>query len=1622
MAFWRVFTVMGLAAGLLAACSPASDVETAPGPEFETRPADAPRAAPEQASQFAFLRYRVDFSADAPGICLGFTHPLDPAADYQSYIALESGESLAVSAEGQTLCLGGMSFGESMQLTLRAGFPAADGLALRQDETIEIDFGDRPAYVGIAGDGVILPRLDADGLAIETVNVEAVSIRLWRITDRALAFRSISSGFNAAEGEYSWLGGDEDPFSVAERIWDGEMDTAGALNTPVTTVFPIADAIGTLQPGAYFIEVDDAAEQEGSYRNPARARRWLVITDLALTAYRGEGGIDYVVRSLQTARPVPGVEVELVARNNEILASATTDQGGRARFDAPLTRGDGVMAPRLLTAYGPDNDFAVLDLQRAPVDLSGQDVGGRQRPDGADGYLYLDRGIYRPGEHVYANALFRDVEARAVTDRPGTLILYGPNGLEADRRRFETAEAAGAVFWEFDLPAQAARGQWRIDAELDGHGRVAQTRFSVEDFVPQRIALDLEADSETPVLAGETRDVSADVRFLYGAPGAGLTVESRIRVETDPNPFPDYSGFRFGRHDQAFREISRDLPDTVADGAGRANIVVTPANSGLDASVPLRIRAVISAIEPGGRAVADDVRLPYRPQPVYLGVEPQFEGRARRQQAIGFNLVALDAQGQLEAGSASWQLLRIDWEYDWYRTSGGRWQWRRSRNVVLVEEGVAGLANDAPTELQLPPMDWGDYQLVLTHDTTGVTSSTGFWVGWGARASSGNQAPDRVRLAGPDEALAVGGEAVINILPPYAGEAEIVIATDRVLETRAITVPEEGAEISLRVDEDWGAGAYVMVSVLTPRDPVAEPRPRRAVGVMHLPVDVSDRTFEIALNAPDLVRPRQTLALEVEADGPVRDGAWITVAAVDEGILALTRFQSPDPAEWYFGKTTLDVDLLDDYGRLLDPNQGAAAAIRSGGDQIGGAGLSVVPTRTVALYSGPVPLDRNGRATVELDIPDFNGELRLMAVAWSGNGVGSAAQPLTVRDQVPAELILPRFLAPGDSSMTTLTLDNVEGAAGQYAARIGAELPVNADIETRYELASGERVDPRHPIAASDTGIGELSLSVTGPDGFAVERSYPLEVRSAWLPYSSIDRGRLSPGESWTVSADALGSFMPGTGVLSVSFSPTPLDEAALLRSLSRYPYGCSEQITSRAMPLLYADQLAQLSGADGVNEARARVQESIGTLLSRQAADGTFGLWRVGDRGSTPWLGVYAVDFLARAAEAGYTVPDAALERAYQSLVHIGNQELWRVNGYDRTISMWRGQTDTDQRLTDRSAAYALYVLARDGRADRSRLRYMHDERLQQIASPLARAQLAVALYLIGDRARSQSAFDAAESALGYANTGDWYQSSRRDLAGVLALAAEAGETERVERLAERVAAELPEPSRLTTQEKAFLLLAARAMGGEAVTINISAGELAANLGQSEFELMAGDLQAQFGFDNAGSGPVWVTQIAHGDPVSAPPVAMQGVVVQKRLSTMDGQPVALDAITQGDRMIIDIIVAPSEMRTIPAIVVDLLPAGFEIEAVVDPGDAGANGAYSWLRQLNSPRIAEARDDRFVAAIDLRERRPIRLAYIVRAVTPGTYTFPGAVMEDMYRPDVFGRSESRSVSIAPREG
>ncbi len=1634
----RTFGVLAAVVALLAACGGSEDQDSpssqstptniapasgaAQSVALESRDNNAPRAEPEAPRRFAYLRYRIDTSQRSPRACLVFSKALNASLDYGPYVRVSRSSLPALSVEGDALCLGGLEFGSQAAVSVLAGLPSADGDELAADESVTLEFADRPAFVGFAGDGVILPRKDADGLAIETVNVDTLKIEVNRVNDRALAFRRIVAGYSAGAREYERLYGDESPSGVGSLMWSGEMDVESERNAPATTVFPLAETIGAAEPGAYVISVREKTDNDRDY-GVARAERWIVITDVALTAYRGKTGLSVVARSLDTARPLADTRVDLVARSNEVLASGETDDSGLISFDPAILRGEGPDAPRLALAYGPEGDFAVLDLERAPVDLSSQPVGGRYGGGAIEGYLYFDRGIYRPGETVRATALLRDGEARAVDDRAGTITVYAPNGLEAQVERFDGAPEAGAVRLDYEISTNAARGQWRMEVAIDGIGPVAYGGFAVEDFVPQRVALELEGDVDTPLEAGDVAQVDADVRFLYGAPGAGLTVEGAGRIEVDYQPFEDLEDFSFGLHDQGYSATRIEAADAVADGQGRATLVFDPENEGVDSMRPLSLRLVVSALEPGGRPVSENIRFAYRPRDRYLGLKVGDAG-TKVDTPLSFDAVLVDAQGEGRPGRADWTLVRVDVDYDWFRQSNGQWQWRRSERTVPIQSGETEFSAQGRAQITTQPLDYGRYELRFNSGNGGAQASLSFYASWWGDPSrqGGIDAPDQVQVVGPSDPVNVGDTVEFRLDAPYAGFAEVVLASDEVLERRTLRLPENGATVSFTASEDWGAGAYVMASVYTPRDPVAEPRPRRAVGVAHAPIDVSARTFSMEVDAPEVARPREQMTLTLTAEGPIDENAYVTLAAVDEGILRLTKFESPKPSEFFFGKRALAVDLFDDYGRVLDPNQGAAAEVRSGGDSLGGPGLSVVPTKTVALFEGPVAFNRRGEAEITFDLPDFNGQLRLMAVAWSATGVGEMSEPLIIRDPVAVDMVLPRFLAPGDEAFATLSLDNVEGEAGDYRARIEADSPLDVTKSGALEvqLGQGERVDRSVSLAAADSeGVAEITVDASGPRRFSVEHAYPIQVRSAFLPVSVVDRGRLEPGERYDPPADSLMSFAPGSVEVSVSFSAFPIDAGALYESLSRYPYGCSEQIVSRAMPLVYAGQAAALAQRDDDGESVRLVQDAVESLLARQSSDGAFGLWRVGDRNASPWLGAYITDFLYRAKQAGAPVPDAALEQAYAALSPLAEGEPYRAYGYDTARNWdddeapwWFG--DTYDRRMARAKAYAAYVLARAGRMDVSRLRYIHDEEMEVLRSPLARAQIGAALAFMGDQARAVSAFDGAEDRIGYTNRGNYYQSATRDLAGITALAAEAGETELTTRLTEQLAQTAVEPERLTTQEKAFLLMALNSVtGGEQVRIN-ARGADEDRTGQ--YSLTGEQLSEGASFTNRGNAAVWRTTIVRGAPTTPPDAVAEGVSVSKTVWDLDGATANLSDVRQGDQFIVEIALRPRNRRLAPMIVADLLPAGFEIEATLSPDDV-REGPFAWVGELARLKASEERDDRFVAALDLRGE-PATIAYMVRAVTPGVFTAPGAVAENMYKPDEFGRSASSTITIA----
>ncbi|MFN4225403.1 MAG: alpha-2-macroglobulin family protein [Hyphomonas sp.] len=1615
-------------------------VERSPSDQVAARKREEARQRAREAAnqEFSYFRYRIDTSTEQPLACFVFSAPLDPKTDYSPYVEFRPAFRAALTVQGRELCVGGLSFGTTRTAIILAGLPAADGRTLKRAETVPIDFADRPPFVGFKGTGVILPRENADGLPIETVNVDQVRVTVSRINDRALAFKNINAGTSTAQGEWSWLWGPDSPEDVSEQLFSGTMNIANTPNAPVITVFPLQDVVGPMKPGAYYVRVEDAARLADNEGPPASSGRWILLTDLALTAYRGEHGLDITLRSLKDGKITRNATIQLIAMNNAVLAEGKPNDQGRVTFDAPLMNGAGNMAPRLVLATAPNGELAALDLSRAPVDLSAQEIGGRRTPGAVDAYVYTDRGIYRPGESVEFTALLRDRAGRQVEGRNGHLVIYRPNGLVASKVRF-TNPPSGAVLNRFDLPRGASRGEWRASLEIDGlPSEAGSVRFAVEDFVPQRIAVDVTADDKTPLKAGGTRIVAIDSRFLYGAPGAGLTVRTEARMEADPKPFAAFEGFRYGRHDQTFEEQILEFDDTTTDGAGKASVRLSPGTSGSNAGLPLRLNTVISVLEPGGRAVSESVRIPYRPEALYVGLKPAFDSTVEEGKEARFEVVAVNADGQAVAQRLNWKVLAIDYHYDWYR-EGEQWNWRRSRTVTKVNEGVLNTPAGGSGEIRVPGLDWGSHEIVI--EGQGAMASAGasmsFYVGWGGWTSEdGTEAPDRVRVAAASASPKPGQNAEITIVPPYDGQAQVVVATDRILSVQNLAVSAKGSKVTLPVTADWGEGAYVMITVYSGRDPALQAKPRRAVGIVHVPVDMAARTFKVTLEAPDLARPRTQQSVDVRIEGGPREPVFLTLAAVDEGILQLTKFRSPDPVAWYFGRKALGVELYDDYGRLLDPNMGMPAEVRVGGDQLGGEGLTVVPTKSVVLFSGLVEVGRNGRAKIPLDLPEFNGELRLMAVAWSKTGLGSADRKMKVRDRAPADLVMPRFLAPGDEAVITASIDNVELTGGQFTAKVtGGQQVSVAEAALTRTLNKGQRADLPVRISAVAEGISPLRLDVTGPDRYSVSRSYEIQTRSPYLPETRATTQLMRPGGTLTVGRDLLAGYIPGSVDVAVGFSPVPIDPATLYASLDRYPYGCTEQITSRALPLLYSEQLVAMGARGARDNARDRVQTAVNTVLNRQGADGAFGLWREGDGYASPWLGAYAADFVYRAKQAGYSVPDEALTRAWGALRSVATGDAWRVYGYDTNVYEGPYATDTQQQMMYRSSAYALYVLAKAGQADISRLRYLHDRELGSIASPLARAHIGAGLAYLGDRARAASAFRSAESALGYRNDGDYYQTPLRDLAGVLALAAEADLPEVVDRLATRISKDVPDAASLTTQEKSYMLQAVNALTRGETAVQVAVTGLG-NGQDNKRQYMLSEAQVSGGvaFRLNAKAPVFRTVLVTGAPSSPPPAVSSKLTASKQVYTLSGQPVRLDQVRQGDKFVIALTITPQERRLNPVIVADLLPAGFEIETVLRPADARTveydwrtgedrirEGAFGFLGEINRAQSSQAQDDRYVAAIDVYGD-PVTLAYVVRAVTPGTFAMPGVVAEDMYRPEVFGRSAPGRITILAAQG
>ena len=1541
---------------------------------------------------FRVLKHTVDSNAADPRICVAFSEGLKAATDYDPFVRINK-QDLPVEAEGSQLCIDGVAHGSRYKFTLREGLPAASGESLNRSIDLDVYVRDRKPAVRFTGRAYLLPKSATASIPVVTVNLDEVALRIHRVGVRNL--RSVAQRNMLGEV----LDGYDEREIAAELgipVWEGAGDVGNRLNEDITTALPVGDAIRKFEPGVYVMTARTATSEDWTNA----ATQWFVVTDLGLTTLTGSDGLHVFARSLASAEAIAGAEVQLIAGNNEVLGTAKTNNEGYLVFAPGLTRGDRGMAPAMLTIEDAGGDFAFLDLTESGFDLADRGVEGRESPGPLDVFISTERGAYRPGETVHATVLLRDARAAAVADLPLTAIVSRPDGVEHSRAVLKD-EGAGGRSHSFGLQAAAARGGWEIAIYADPKApALAREMFLVEDFTPERIDFDIGIAAEKIRLT-DVPDLSITGRYLYGAPAADLPISGAVRV-TAAKELDAYPGFSFGDEtERVTAEVETFSAGLKTDKNGKAVIPLSlPAMQGV--VQPMKLEAIVRLRDGSGRPVERILQRPIMPVAPLIGIKPLFEDTVAQGGLARFEVIGVDRDGQRGGfDSVGWEVSKVNTRYQWYEVNGS-WRYEPTTSRERIASGNISIDPQQAAVIETP-VTWGRYELKLVATEGEYTaSSVRFDAGWYAPVA-GSDTPDTLQVSLDKERYKSGDTAKLRVNARFAGKVFVAALDNRLIDMRVVDVDPGETVIDMPVTDAWGAGAYLTATLIRPMDVEAGRNPSRAIGLQWAEIDPAERKLDVSFLTPDAVDPRAEMRATLKVSNlPDGTRAYATIAAVDVGVLNITGFDSPKPDEHYFGQRRLGIDIRDVYGRLIDGSLGTPGRIRSGGDGPASGKTAPPPNEDVlAFFSGVLEVGEDGTAHADFLMPDFNGTVKLMAVVWSDDGVGSAEKDVQVADPIVVSVSAPRFLAPGDQSRVLVELAHVSGSKGETKLDIVSDAGLTLG-RASFEVDLQSKTDLRIPVVAGAVGDHEIRLTTTTPDGEALVKTFILPVRAN--DPEVLRRSRIplaANGGSLTVDTGTFSGFRAGTGHATLAVGPlAQFDVPGLLRGLDAYPYGCTEQTTSRAFPLLHFNDVAAAMGLNQSTDIEQRIADAVSKVLASQANAGSFGLWRASS--GDGWLDAYVTDFLSQARLKGYAVPDAAMNAALSNL---------------RNRLAYAGDFDSG----GEDIAYALMVLAREGSASIGDLRYFADAKAEAFATPLAKAQLGSALAAYGEQKRADRMFrlaasDAVSRPRGRRSLRADYGSTLRDAAGVLALSVEAGSDAVNRESLIRVVNPLGLPQRPTsTQEKAWTLFAAKAVIDDMATGTVTVDGVAAS-GPMVRVFDDGIAEGRsIVIVNTGERSQDAVLTTHGVPSEPPAAGGNGLSISRRYFTLDGDEVVVDAVARNDRLVVVITVQAEGAPAGRLMVDDPLPAGFEID---NPAllRAGEVESLDWL-SVRDTQMAEFRSDRFLAAVDSGEDEMFELAYIVRAVSPGLFYHPAASVGDMYRPEFRANTAAGRVEV-----
>lgn len=1537
----------------------------------------------------------------------------------------------------------------SFAVTVNEGVENISGQKIRTAYSANVLFENKLPKVNIPGKGVILPDAGKLTMPFEAVNLKAVDVSIIKIYENNVPQYFQNNGFDG-EDELRHVGK-----PVVQKTIRLDEDKSVNLNKKNRFMLDIDHLLRT-EPGAIYRVIigfrkeysiynckvggpvlkgsnDYEDDEYGGYSNNSakvsdeddefwskydsyypEGYRWsekddpctnsyftksrwatrnIIASNIGLIAKRGnDNSMVIAVTNILTAKPMSGVELQFLDFQKQLMYKTTSDGDGFAKFI--LKR-----KPYLLVAKsGKERGYLKLD-DGGSLPLSRFNVGGEQVQNGLKGFLYGERGVWRPGDSIYMTFMLEDKLKSLPADHPVQFELHAPDG-KLYHQIIQTTGVDGFYSFHTATDLSAPTGNWLAKVKVGG--AVFEKNIKVETIMPNRLKIGLTFNGATQLTKGGGLNGTLTSQWLFGGTAQNLKAKVDAFLTSQKTSFKGFDDYVFDDPTLAFNTQTATIFDSRLDAEGKAS-VNTDINVEKQAPGQLRANFLVKVFEPGGNFSIQSSSMPYNVYPGYVGIKTpkgsDLSGMLVTDKNHVIQIADVDVNGKLLSGSryVELELYKIQWRWWWDETGDEMSNFTQDRyNKLIKSERIRVNEGTANYILHVNKNDWGRYLIKVKDPVTGHSTGKIFyadWPNWSERLQQNNPTEAAMLSFTADKTnYKVGEEATLTIPTMSDGRALISIENgSNILSTNWIDTKKGETRYSFKIEENMAPNVFVNVTLLQKHSQTVNDLPIRMYGAIPLGIENPETILKPIISMPNQIRPQTPSSITVsEASGKEMT---YSIAIVDEGLLDITNFKTPDPHTAFYAREALGVKTWDLFDYVIGAFGGGLERILSiGGDGTAGTNhnVSVNRFKPVVKFLGPFHLGRGDKQTHSFTLPEYIGTVKAMVIAGHNGGYGFADKYVTVKKPLMILATLPRVLGPAEQiklPVTVFALENkIKNVTLQVQSNTFSNLNGNNTKTISFDKPGDQLVT--FDLNVKDfVGAGNVKIVAKSGNEMAVY-TVALNVRNPNPPITKILEKELNPGEGWNPSYTAIGVNGTNKATLEVSSIPA-LNLGKCLNYLIEYPYGCVEQTTSAAFPLLFLDQLLDLTDRQKA-DAERNIKATINRLNGFQVSGGGLSYWPGGGE-PDEWGTNYAGHFMLEAQAKGYSLP-------------LGFLEQWKTYQKQKALT-WAPDTRSFYG-SDLTQAYRLYLLAMARAPELGAMNRLKEFKYLSIE---ARWRLAAAYKMAGQPETGlQMVAGLPLTIKPYNSLYGTFGSDLRDEAMILETLTLLGQQQKAAGLLRTVASRLSQDDWYSTQTTAYTLLSiakycGKNKSGAKLVFNYQAGSNKAGVNSGSY-IWQSAISASGGrvsIKNNGGNKLYIRLIQQGQPSSGQDITTNINPDVLRMSvnfaTLTGKELDPSKLTQGTDFVAKVTIKNPGLRSDyqNMALTQIFPSGWEIlnSRMTETEDAFTPSASDYR---------DIRDDRVYTYFGLPQNKEVTYYVMLNAAYAGKYYMPAVYCEAMY--------------------